>query len=119
MPHLAKWLAGALRSTQDATMPTSSSVHAVPPSGSAAVSSESIQCWAASARLPRASRCGVFWRKSARQRLSRAMELAQLFLACWSPERARSQRFRQRLDDYTTLAVRVSMARPGSAAERE
>jgi hypothetical protein len=38
------------------------------------------------------------------------VELAQLFLACWSPERARAQRFRQQLDDYTTLAVRASQA---------
>ena len=36
------------------------------------------------------------------------LELAQLFLACWSPERARVQRFRQQLDDYTTLAVRAA-----------
>jgi len=36
------------------------------------------------------------------------LELAQLFLACWSPERARAQRFRQQLDDYTTLAVRAA-----------
>ncbi len=36
------------------------------------------------------------------------LELAQLFLACWSPERGRVQRFRQRLDDYTSLAVRRS-----------
>src|SRR2546422_297246 len=35
------------------------------------------------------------------------LELAQLYLACWSPERARAQRFRQQLDDYTTLAVRA------------
>jgi hypothetical protein len=35
-------------------------------------------------------------------------ELAQLFLACWSPERGRVQRFRQRLDAYTTLAVRAT-----------
>jgi hypothetical protein len=45
-------------------------------------------------------RCGL-----AARRLG-DLELAQLLLACWSPERARSQRFRQRLDDYTTLAVR-------------
>jgi hypothetical protein len=32
-------------------------------------------------------------------------ELAHLYLACWSPERARLQRFRQRLEDYTSLAV--------------
>ena len=36
------------------------------------------------------------------------LELAQLFLACWSPEKARAQRFRQRLDDFTTLAVRAA-----------
>jgi hypothetical protein len=35
------------------------------------------------------------------------LELAQLYLGCWSPERARAQRFRQQLDDYTTLAVRA------------
>jgi hypothetical protein len=33
-------------------------------------------------------------------------ELAQLLLACWSPERGRVQRFRQRLDDYGSQAVR-------------
>ena len=38
------------------------------------------------------------------------LELAQLYLTCWSPERARVQRFRQRLDDYTTLAVRQAGA---------
>jgi hypothetical protein len=38
------------------------------------------------------------------------LELAQLLLACWSPERARAQRFRQQLDDYTTLAVRAKEA---------
>jgi hypothetical protein len=42
------------------------------------------------------------------------LELAQLYLGCWSPERARAQRFRQRLDDYTTLAVRAATA-TGSA----
>jgi hypothetical protein len=36
------------------------------------------------------------------------LELAHLYLACWSPERARAQRFRQQLDDYTTLAVRAA-----------
>jgi len=36
--------------------------------------------------------------------------LAQLYLACWSPERARAQRFRQQLDDYTTLAVRAAQS---------
>jgi hypothetical protein len=36
------------------------------------------------------------------------LELAHLALACWSPERARVQRFRQHLNDYTTLAVRAA-----------
>jgi hypothetical protein len=54
-------------------------------------------------------RCGL-----ATRRLD-DLELAQLYLACWSPERARAQRFRQQLDDYTTLAVRS--ARVGAAAE--
>lgn len=53
------------------------------------------------------TRCGL-----AARRLG-DLELAQLFLACWSPERARSQRFRQRLDDYTTLAVRAELAEEG------
>jgi len=48
------------------------------------------------------ARCGL-----ASRRLG-DLELAQLFLACWSPERARAQRFRQQLDDYTTLTVRAS-----------
>jgi hypothetical protein len=43
------------------------------------------------------------------------LELAQLYLTCWSPERARAQRFRQQLDDYTTLAVRASQ--PVEAAD--
>jgi hypothetical protein len=47
------------------------------------------------------SRCGLSVRRLG------DLELAQLYLACWSPERARAQRFRQRLDDYTTLAVRA------------
>ena len=42
------------------------------------------------------------------------LELAQLYLACWSPERARAQRFRQQLDDYTALAVRAA-PRAGAA----
>jgi hypothetical protein len=33
------------------------------------------------------------------------LELAQLYLSCWGPERSRLQRFRQQLDDYSTLAV--------------
>jgi hypothetical protein len=48
------------------------------------------------------ARCGLHVRRLA------DLELAQLYLACWSPERARAQRFRQRLDDYTTLAVRAA-----------
>jgi hypothetical protein len=55
------------------------------------------------------SRCGLAIRRLA------DLELAQLYLACWSPERARAQRFRQQLDDYTTLAVRAAQAR--TAAE--
>jgi hypothetical protein len=47
-------------------------------------------------------RCGLTTRRLA------DLELAQLYLACWSPERARAQRFRQQLDDYTTLAVRAA-----------
>lgn len=50
------------------------------------------------------ARCGLTARRL------RDLELAQLFLACWSPERARAQRFRQQLDDYTTLAVRTAAA---------
>ena len=46
--------------------------------------------------------------ESAARRVKADLELAQLYLACWSPERARAQRFRQQLDDYTTLAVRAS-----------
>ncbi len=46
-------------------------------------------------------RCGLNARRLA------DLELAQLYLTCWSPERARAQRFRQQLDDYTTLAVRA------------
>jgi len=48
------------------------------------------------------SRCGLGTRRLG------DLELAQLYLSCWSPERARAQRFRQQLDDYTTLAVRVA-----------
>ncbi len=55
------------------------------------------------------ARCGLQVR-----RLS-DLELAQLFLSCWSPERGRAQRFRQQLDDYLTLSVRGKAAR--SAAE--
>jgi hypothetical protein len=32
-------------------------------------------------------------------------ELAQLYMACWAPERSRLQRVRQRLADYAALAV--------------
>jgi len=55
------------------------------------------------------TRCGLASRRLA------DLELAQLYLACWSPERARAQRFRQQLDDYTTLAVRAAQA--GAVAE--
>lgn len=47
-------------------------------------------------------RCGLTVRRLA------DLELAQLYLACWSPERAHAQRFRQQLEDYTTLAVRAA-----------
>jgi hypothetical protein len=50
------------------------------------------------------ARCGLTARRLG------DLELAQLYLACWSPERARAQRFRQQLDDYTTLAVRAASA---------
>ena len=55
------------------------------------------------------TRCGLSARRLG------DLELAQLYLACWSPERARAQRFRQQLDEYTTLAVRA--ARPVQAAD--
>jgi hypothetical protein len=48
------------------------------------------------------ARCGVLAR-----RLDDA-ELAQLYMACWAPERSRLQRVRQRLADYATLAVGAS-----------
>jgi hypothetical protein len=47
-------------------------------------------------------RCGLTVRRLA------DLDLAQLYFACWSPERAGAQRFRQQLDDYTTLAVRAA-----------
>ena len=53
------------------------------------------------------ARCGLGVR-----RLS-DLELAQLYLACWSPERARAQRIRRQLDDYTTLAVRAAQTANG------
>ena len=58
------------------------------------------------------ARCGLSARRLG------DLELAQLYLACWSPERARAQRFRQQLDDYTTLAVRAARvaARGGRSA---
>jgi hypothetical protein len=46
------------------------------------------------------ARCGLPVRRLA------DLELAQLYLMCWSPERGRAQRFRQQLDEYLTLAVR-------------
>jgi hypothetical protein len=54
------------------------------------------------------ARCGLVVRRLA------DLELAQLYLACWSPERARVQRFRQQLDAYTTLAVRSAADGPGA-----
>jgi hypothetical protein len=50
------------------------------------------------------ARCGLMARRLA------DLELAHLYLACWSPERGRAQRFRQQLDDYTTLSVRATPA---------
>jgi hypothetical protein len=50
------------------------------------------------------ARCGLTARRLG------DLDLAHLYLACWSPERARAQRFRQQLDDYTTLAVRAARA---------
>lgn len=47
-------------------------------------------------------RCGLGVRRL------RDEELASLYVACWSPERARVQRIRQQLHEYTTLAVRAS-----------
>jgi hypothetical protein len=55
------------------------------------------------------TRCGLTVRRLA------DLELAQLYLMCWSPERARAQRFRQQLDDYMTLAVRAAPAETGVA----
>jgi hypothetical protein len=67
--------------------------------------------WAA-ARRQLGFRCDEVGRQLARCELGVRrlgdQELAQLLVACWSPERARAQRFRQQLDDYTTLAVRAS-----------
>jgi hypothetical protein len=40
--------------------------------------------------------------------------LAQLYLACWAPERARLQRVRQRLDEYSTLVVTADSPRGAS-----
>ena len=47
-------------------------------------------------------RCGVTARRLT------DLELAQLYLVCWSPERGRAQRFRQQLGEYTTLSVRAA-----------
>jgi hypothetical protein len=46
------------------------------------------------------------------------LELAELYVACWAPERARVQRFRQRLDEYTALAVRGVRRQSQGRAER-
>ncbi|MDQ3809201.1 MAG: TraC family protein [Chloroflexota bacterium] len=53
------------------------------------------------------ARCGLHARRLG------DVELAELLLACWSPERARAQRFRQQLQDYSTLVVRIGQAAPG------
>jgi hypothetical protein len=53
------------------------------------------------------ARCGLGVRRLA------DLELAHLYLSCWSPERARIQRIRRRLDDYTTLAVRATASGEG------
>lgn len=45
------------------------------------------------------------------------VELAALFMACWSPERSRLQRFRQRLEHYTTLVVGADAPRRAAHAE--
>ena len=62
-------------------------------------------------------RCEEVCRQLARCGLSARrlgdLELAHLYLACWSPERVRVQRFRQQLDEYISLAVRG--ARPSVA----
>jgi hypothetical protein len=64
----------------------------------------------AAARRQLTFRCDEVTRQLARfgvavRRLDDA-ELAQLYMACWAPERSRVQRVRQRLADYATLAVR-------------
>lgn len=43
------------------------------------------------------------------------VEIASLYLACWSPERARVQRVRQYLHEYSTLAVRASHTPSGES----
>ncbi|GAC1323485.1 MAG: hypothetical protein NVSMB2_21240 [Chloroflexota bacterium] len=50
--------------------------------------------------LRQLQRCGLGLRRLGDE------ELASLYIACWSPERARVQRIRQQLHEYTTLAVR-------------
>src|SRR5207237_7281874 len=79
----------------------------------AAVSQQSAEVEAAQRQLTyrceevayQLARCGL----QARRLLD--LELAQLYLACWSPERGRAQRFRQQLDDYLTLTVRATVSR--------
>jgi hypothetical protein len=69
------------------------------------------QPWREAARHQLTFRCDDLMRQLARCGLTARrltdLELAQLYLTCWSPERARAQRFRQQLDDYSTLAVRA------------
>jgi hypothetical protein len=87
-------------------MPGARARHEAEPRREAACRQLAFRCDDLSRQL---ARCGLSVRRLA------DLELAQLYLACWSPERARAQRFRQQLDDYTTLAVRA--AQPELVAE--
>jgi hypothetical protein len=66
-----------------------------------------LRCEAVARQL---ARCGVTVR-----RLDDTA-LAQLYLACWAPERARLQRVRKRIDEYSTLIVTAD--RPRASADR-
>ncbi len=80
-PCSKKRVAGAVRSTQEATIPRSPSARAArSPSGSWAawLSRLSVQCWAASSGLPGTSICVPISRRSAPQHLPRATGLGQL-----------------------------------------
>src|SRR5947209_302611 len=82
-----------------ALVPGASARHEEEPRREAARSQLAFRCDDLGRQL---GRCGLIVRRLA------DLELAHLYLACWSPERARAQRFRQHLDDYTTLAVRAT-----------